>query len=865
MKKRPKQQELTREELRDQFESSAIELGLHTDVFSMGPINSRIVVIGEGPGETEIRKGLPFVGGAGRLLWDSLDRFGINSTNVYTTNVVKRQISLSRKGNERHSVHRDELEKWVGLAKWELAQLPNAEVIFAMGNYALEACADHHGILNWRGSVLDSDLPNGRKGKIVCTINPAYAQRVLMMEPFFRQDCSKLDIVNRGVFKPHTVDALINPTYREAMAFIRDLSRAKKPVSFDIEAINKETACIGLGNDPHKAMCINFRDVVRNRFTSSEEYDIWMAIQKLCESHKIVAQNGNFDAYWTRLHDWLRVSVWFDTLLAHHTLFPQLPHNLGFLTAQYTNHPFYKDEGKGWKEGGDLNSFWEYNCKDVAITYAVYEKESRELEREGLTKFYFDHVMRAQPHLSEATVHGVAVDEKITEIINEQVYADVAAAEKEFHRLVQELTGDEDYYPNPRSWPQMQVLYFDVLKLQGRGRSTDKDNRAHMIKHPDTPPLARELLVAVNRFAKEDKFRGTYAESKVSDDGRFRCEYKQYGVVKAPGRLSSAALLGTGEGGNMQNQPMRARAKFVADDGCVFCYFDLKQAEAQVVAYRADIPIWKDQFERSRTEKGYDCHRALASLMFNMPYDEVPKDDWDEDNMPTPRYKGKRCRHALNYRMEKFRLSEVLDLPYHESARLWGIYHKVTPELGTRHPKHGNSWWAQEEKQFRATRMVFNAYGRRLRVIQRLPAKAEDDEGGVLDSIIAFYPQSTIGDKITRAWYMAEEDDDWPVQEQARIAIDVHDNLVAIATPKVAKTVLRIMKKHAQEPLMIQNAWNDKAEKLIIDADLKMSYPTVWDKNAPVKNSEGKITGRGAFVESKDGLHRWSHMKEVTL
>ena len=66
------------------------------------------------------------------------------------------------------------------------------------------------------------------------------------------------------------------------------------------------------------------------------------------------------------------------------------------------------------------------------------------------------------------------------------------------------------------------------------------------------------------------------------------------------------------------------RSMYVADPGCVLLYFDLSQAEARVVAYRANIPKWKEQFEQARLDGKYDCHRALASEMFKMPYDQVP-------------------------------------------------------------------------------------------------------------------------------------------------------------------------------------------------------------------------------------------------
>jgi hypothetical protein len=119
----------SRQELRDEFETLAAEYLLNVDVFSSGPTTATIAIVGEGPGETEVRNGTPFIGGAGKLLFDSLARFGLHRENVYTTNVVKRQISLSRKGNERHVVHRDELDKWLGLSQ--------------LGTVSTSKCAHH--------------------------------------------------------------------------------------------------------------------------------------------------------------------------------------------------------------------------------------------------------------------------------------------------------------------------------------------------------------------------------------------------------------------------------------------------------------------------------------------------------------------------------------------------------------------------------------------------------------------------------------------------------------------------------------------------------------------------------------------------
>jgi uracil-DNA glycosylase family 4 len=839
-----KKVKLTRELLDDTFTAHAYEQNLSVDVLSSGPLNASIAFVGEGPGEAEVRhrpKPKPFVGGSGKLLWGHVQKFGYTQDNIYCTNVVKRQISLSRKGNLRNPITADEFNKWSELLRWELTQLPNVKIIVALGNYALEALTENTGITKWRGSVLDTVLPNGRLGQVIVTFNPAYVVegREPRFEPFFLMDLMRIAQVEKGVFKPHNINKIINPTYREAIAYISDMQRDIRPIALDTEAINEEVACIGLSNNPHEAICIAFRSATKNMYTKSQEVDILLAIQKLADTKNMIAQNAQFDSYFMWLGLKLEIDFWFDILLGHHTLYPQLPHSLAFMTTQYTNHPFYKDDADGWYEGGNIDAFWEYNCCDCAITYAVFEKQQAELKKRKLDKFFFNHVMRAQPHLVRATVHGVGVDVPIKEKILEQVREDVDEQREKVYGIITDLTEDTNYRPNLNSAPQMQDLYFNRLKLIGRGTSTDDNNRKEMMKNPRTSPIAKQLLIEIDKYKEDHKFMSVYAEGRISNDSRFRCEYKQFGVSKAPGRLSSSSLLVTKEGGNMQNQPMRARGMYVADPGMVFLYFDLAQAEAQVVSFRADIPKWKEQFALAKLGNGYDCHRALASEMFKIPYDQIPKDDWTEDATPKPtkRYVAKRCRHGLNYRMERFRLSQVTQLPYNEASQAFVLYHKITPEL--------ELWWHEEEKQFRLTRTITNAFGRELRVIQRI------DET-VLESIIAFYAQSTIGDKIVQVWYQSEEDDEWPVD--ARVCIDVHDNLVALASPKTAKTALKIMKKYAESPIIIQDVYNKrKPEPLSIPCELKMSYPSLWDDE------------KKKFVPDKKGLHRWSEMEKVKL
>jgi DNA polymerase len=58
-------------------------------VFGSGTERSRLVLVGEQPGDQEDTKGRPFVGPAGRVLWQCLEAAGVPSREVYVTNAVK--------------------------------------------------------------------------------------------------------------------------------------------------------------------------------------------------------------------------------------------------------------------------------------------------------------------------------------------------------------------------------------------------------------------------------------------------------------------------------------------------------------------------------------------------------------------------------------------------------------------------------------------------------------------------------------------------------------------------------------------------------------------------------------------------------
>jgi|ERR1700761_586877 len=58
-------------------------------VFGEGPADSKVVMVGEQPGDDEDRKGHPFVGPSGRLLSKAMHEAGLDREKIYVTNAVK--------------------------------------------------------------------------------------------------------------------------------------------------------------------------------------------------------------------------------------------------------------------------------------------------------------------------------------------------------------------------------------------------------------------------------------------------------------------------------------------------------------------------------------------------------------------------------------------------------------------------------------------------------------------------------------------------------------------------------------------------------------------------------------------------------
>lgn len=143
-------------------------------VFSAGPVTSRVVLVGEQPGDQEDRQGEPFVGPAGRLLDDALADAGVDRATAYLTNAVK-HFRFEPRGTRR--IHATpELRHVTACHPWLEAELEAVSpgVVVAMGATAARAVLGRAvTISRVRGEVLDDGAH-----PVVVTTHPSAVLRL---------------------------------------------------------------------------------------------------------------------------------------------------------------------------------------------------------------------------------------------------------------------------------------------------------------------------------------------------------------------------------------------------------------------------------------------------------------------------------------------------------------------------------------------------------------------------------------------------------------------------------------------------------------------------------------------------------------
>lgn len=143
-------------------------------VFGSGRRSARLMLVGEIPGDQEDRQGKPFVGPAGRLLHEALEKAGIAAADAYVTNAVK-HFRWEQRGKRR--LHKKPTGRQIEACKpWLHAEVLVVEpqVLVCLGATAAQAFLGRDfRLLKNRGKILASEWD----AKLLATYHPSAVLR----------------------------------------------------------------------------------------------------------------------------------------------------------------------------------------------------------------------------------------------------------------------------------------------------------------------------------------------------------------------------------------------------------------------------------------------------------------------------------------------------------------------------------------------------------------------------------------------------------------------------------------------------------------------------------------------------------------
>lgn len=737
-----------------------------------GPAPARIMIVGEAPGEQEVREGAPFVGASGRELSTMLQEAGIMRGTCFLTNVIRVQppggdiknFIADRKKDitSQHSLIRDKyclpiVAEGISLLQREI-EMVRPNLIIALGNVAMWALTGKWGITTWRGSTLPCDLPTSLDCEV--KVVPTYSPTMIMRQWSWRQIMvHDLRRCKRESEYPEIKHAdykfVIRPDFPTACLYLDTLlqvtiARPTK-LAIDIETRSGHIACIGIAWSKLEAICFPFLCAERREGYWLEEEEA-IIIHKLyqllthpnCEG---IGQNFSYDAQYFLRHMHFIPQLARDTMLAQHACFSNMQKGLDFLSSMYCEHHVYwKDDGKTWDEKTGEDQLWSYNCEDAVRTFEVDTVEQQTVDSMKLREVHDFQQSLFLPVLRTMD-KGLRVDTGQRGAFAMKLLDEIAKREQ----WMFDVLGEQLNIKSPK---QMSELFYGafqqkpIFNRKTGGITTDDEALSRLA---DREPLLRPLIKTIQELRSLGVFLSTFVNAPLDVDGRMRCSFNIAGTETYRFSSSSNAF---GSGLNLQNIPKggggpdalqlpNIRNLFIPDPGKTFFDIDLASADLRIVVWEADEPEMK-----AMLREGADPYTEIAKEFYNDP--TITKKD-------PRRQTFKSFAHGTNYLGTAKGLAERLGLGVAEAEKTQRWYFSRFPKI--------KKWQDDLKDQVVKRRMVQNIFGYRCYFFDRI-------EGTIFNQAAAWIPQSTVACLINRGYVAIDRD-----LPEVDILLQVHDSL----------------------------------------------------------------------------------------
>ena len=434
-----------------------------------------------------------------------------------------------------------------------------------------------------------------------------------------------------------------------------------------IDALNAELVGISFSFEKGKGFYVPFPENQEEAQTLIEKFRPFFENENI----EKIGQNMKYDLKILSNYNIQVKGKLFDTMIAHYLINPDMRHNMDVLSETYLKYSPKSIETLIGKKGKNqlsmrdvpLEDIKEYATEDADITFQLKEHFQPILEKVGTKKLFDEIEIPLVPVLADMEKEGIRLDVEFLKSMSVDMQKEIDALEQQIY----ETAGEKFNLASPK---QLGDILFDKLKIGGAKQKKTKTGQ-YATGEEVLSYLANEHQIVrdILEWRQMVKLQSTYIDALPNQvdkkTGRVHTDYMQ--TVAATGRLSS-------NNPNLQNIPIRTergrqiRKAFIArDENYTLLSADYSQIELRIIAALCGEENMIKAFQNHE-----DIHKSTAAKVFNVPLDEVTKEQ---------RSHAKTVNFGIIYGVSAFGLSNQTNLSRKESAELIEAYYQTYPKL----------------------------------------------------------------------------------------------------------------------------------------------------------------------------------------
>ncbi len=445
----------------------------------------------------------------------------------------------------------------------------------------------------------------------------------------------------------------------------------QKSVCFDTEttglkALEVELIGIAFSYETGKGYYVSFPEDQEETKAILEEFRPFFTSSEI----EKIGHNLKYDIKVLSNYDMPVKGKLFDTMIAHYLINPDMRHGMDVLSETYLNYePVAITELIGKKGKNqlsmrdvDIAKQTEYAVEDADITLQLKEHFTKELKSGNVTKLFNDIETPLVSVLTAMEIEGINLDAEFLQSLSGDLTDDITRLEKNIY----EQAGEEFNIASPK---QLGIVLFENMKLVDKPKKTKTGQYSTAEDVLSFLAKEHQIIRDIQEYRQYKKLQSTYVDALPNEvnakTGRIHTQYMQ--AVAATGRLSS-------NNPNLQNIPIRTkrgqevRKAFIPkDENHVLLAADYSQIELRIIAALSEEETMIEAFKN-----GEDIHASTAAKVFNVPLDEVTREQ---------RSNAKTVNFGIVYGVSAFGLSNQTDLTRKEAKALIDTYYETYPKL----------------------------------------------------------------------------------------------------------------------------------------------------------------------------------------